>query len=169
MNKLLLLCLLWLSSCALTVPQYSYVAPAEYYVPVATNVYASPHGMPTGTMPAGSNLTVVGEFNHWLIVRGPGTTDYWMRRTSLLSGSAPSTYSTYSAPAYSAPAYSPAPAGTTHDTYTGPRGGHYYINGNGNKTYVTPQSTINNNNIQTGPRGGQYYINRNGNKTYIKH
>jgi hypothetical protein len=52
--------------------------------------------------------------------------------------------------------------------YTGPRGGQYYINGNGNKTYITPPSTIYNNQIYTGPRGGQYYINQNGNKTYIK-
>lgn len=58
---------------------------------------------------------------------------------------------------------------SNHDLYTGPRGGQYYINGNGNKTYITPQSTIDREYIQTGPRGGKYYINSNGNKTYIKH
>ena len=57
----------------------------------------------------------------------------------------------------------------SHSTYTGPRGGQYYINGNGNKTYITPESTIYTQPVQTGPRGGQYYINGNGNKTYIKH
>ena len=63
----------------------------------------------------------------------------------------------------------PSGIGTSnHELYTGPRGGQYYINGNGNRTYITPQSTINAYPMQTGPRGGQYYINGNGNKSYIK-
>ncbi len=58
----------------------------------------------------------------------------------------------------------------------GPRGGCYYINRNGNKTYVDKSlcgisETYNNPSLNqgkyiTGPRGGCYYINRNGNKTY---
>ena len=64
---------------------------------------------------------------------------------------------------------------------TGPRGGCYYINGNGNKTYVdrsmcggtTPtrsqssSSTSSSGGYIRGPRGGCYRINRNGNKTYV--
>lgn len=45
---------------------------------------------------------------------------------------------TYSAPRYSMPSYS-YPNVTSYNVksiYTGPRGGQYYINSNGNKTYV---------------------------------
>ena len=68
--------------------------------------------------------------------------------------------------------------------YTGPKGGKYYINKNGKKTYVktkiddksqdtiyksyTPSYNSGGKTIYTGPRGGKYYINSNGNKTYIK-
>jgi hypothetical protein len=56
---------------------------------------------------------------------------------------------------------------------TGPRGGCYYINGSGNKTYVdrsfcggsVPDS--NPSGYIRGPRGGCYYINSGGNKTYV--
>eukprot|EP00043_Microstomoeca_roanoka_P008396 m.80884 g.80884 ORF g.80884 m.80884 type:complete len:683 (+) comp14226_c0_seq1:104-2152(+) len=71
----------------------------------------------------------------------------------------------------------------------GPRGGEYYINRTGNKTYLQPSqkcdvvsypsttfhssysthsSSANQRQIYTGPRGGSYYINSNGNKTYVK-
>lgn len=61
---------------------------------------------------------------------------------------------------------------------TGPRGGCYYINSNGNKTYVdrslcgtsqsfSGSSTRSRGGYITGPRGGCYYINGNGNKTYV--
>ncbi len=56
---------------------------------------------------------------------------------------------------------------------TGPRGGCYYINRNGNKTYVDRSFCGRNTKGSTpsgyirGPRGGCYYINRNGNKTYV--
>ncbi len=56
---------------------------------------------------------------------------------------------------------------------TGPRGGCYYINGNGNKTYVDRSlcgevvSYSNRDGYIRGPRGGCYYINGNGNKTYV--
>lgn len=74
--------------------------------------------------------------------------------------------------------YSPP---TTKQTgyMTGPRGGCYYINGNGNKTYVDRSlcgssysygsSSVSRGGYITGPRGGCYYINRNGNKTYVDH
>ncbi len=51
---------------------------------------------------------------------------------------------------------------------TGPCGGTYYINGNGNKTYITPPSTLYERDVRTGPRGGEFYYNDNGNKVYIK-
>lgn len=58
--------------------------------------------------------------------------------------------------------------------HTGPRGGKYYINSNGNKIYVKSKSTYSaprsrsSRTIHTESRGGRYYINSNGNKTYVK-
>jgi hypothetical protein len=57
---------------------------------------------------------------------------------------------------------------------TGPRGGCYYINSKGKKTYVdrTRCGSPSNGRVRSsryirGPRGGCYYINGNGNKTYV--
>jgi hypothetical protein len=57
---------------------------------------------------------------------------------------------------------------------TGPRGGCYYINSNGKKTYVdrtrcgsSSNGRVTSNGYFRGPRGGCYYINGNGNKTYV--
>jgi hypothetical protein len=57
---------------------------------------------------------------------------------------------------------------------TGPRGGCYYINSNGKKTYVdrslcgsASNGRVTSSGYIRGPRGGCYYINRNGNKTYV--
>lgn len=60
---------------------------------------------------------------------------------------------------------------------TGPRGSCYYINRNGNKTYVDRSlcgssysygsSSFSQRGYIVGPRGGCYYINGNGNKTYV--
>jgi hypothetical protein len=71
----------------------------------------------------------------------------------------------------------------TREYILGPRGGCYYINGNGNKTYVdhsfcgtapsrpatlTAPSRRSSSSIYIrGPRGGCYYINSHGNKTYV--
>lgn len=42
----------------------------------------------------------------------------------------------YSPSSYSTPTYSSPSSSTSRDIQTGPRGGQYYINSNGNKTYV---------------------------------
>ncbi len=69
------------------------------------------------------------------------------------------------------------PTGKQSGYITGPRGGCYYINRNGNKTYVdrslcgssysSGSSSFSQRGYITGPRGGCYYINGNGNKTYV--
>ncbi len=70
--------------------------------------------------------------------------------------------------------YTKPKSATNRTIHTGPRGGKYYINSNGNKTYVKSKSTYgaprstSSRTIHTGPRGGKYYINSNGNKTYVK-
>lgn len=43
---------------------------------------------------------------------------------------------TYSTPTYSTPSYSTPSYSGSQTLYTGPRGGTYYINSNGNKSYV---------------------------------
>lgn len=47
--------------------------------------------------------------------------------------------STWSTPSYSTPRYNSYPSydfNSNRTIYTGPRGGQYYINSNGNKTYI---------------------------------
>ena len=81
-------------------------------------------------------------------------------------------------PPYVAP--SASPTNKASGFITGPRGGCYFINGNGNKSYVdrslcgssytySSRSTSSGRSYITGPRGGCYYINGNGNKTYVDH
>jgi hypothetical protein len=159
MKRLLPILLLWLSACASST--FVSVDPTPYYTQYTTSVFKGPHSGVVGTYAPGTSLSVVGRSGVWLVVRGPGSATYWIAENVVTPG--------YPSGGYGGSYDAPTPIGTTHDTYTGPRGGHYYYNGNGNKTYVTPQSTINSHNVQTGPRGGQYYINSHGNKTYIKH
>lgn len=59
--------------------------------------------------------------------------------------------------------------------YQGSKGGQYYINKNGNKTYikaedkaVTGKKGPEGQPVLVGEKGGEYYINKNGNKTYLK-
>ena len=76
-----------------------------------------------------NNWTTVGNVNPHTGTSGTLPRDgYTTTQTSYSSYSAPTT--TYSS-SYSTPSYS-----TTQTTYTGSRGGTYYINSNGNKTYV---------------------------------
>ena len=80
--------------------------PNTYYKPVS-----SPYTTPTYSTPARSSYS----------------TPSYSTSTYVTPASYPSTYST---PSYSTPSYS------SQTIYTGPRGGTYYINSNGNKTYV---------------------------------
>lgn len=59
--------------------------------------------------------------------------------------------------------------------YEGVKGGIYYINKNGNKTYLKENDKVVANKkgpdgqiVYAGPQGGEYYINKNGNKVYLK-
>lgn len=58
--------------------------------------------------------------------------------------------------------------------YEGSQGGQYYINKNGNKTYLKPNDNIvkgkkgpNGETVYLGSQGGQYYVNKSGNKVYL--
>lgn len=59
--------------------------------------------------------------------------------------------------------------------YEGAKGGQYYINKNGNKTYIKDEDKVvkgkkgpEGQPVYVGPNGGEYYINKSGNKTYLK-
>jgi hypothetical protein len=59
--------------------------------------------------------------------------------------------------------------------YQGVNGGVYYINKNGNKTYlketdkaIANKKGPNGEKVYAGPQGGEYYINKSGNKVYLK-
>ena len=80
--------------------------PNTYYKPVSSS-----YTTPTYSTPARSSYS----------------TPSYSTSTYVTPASYPSTYST---PSYSTPSYS------SQTIYTGPRGGTYYINSNGNKTYV---------------------------------
>lgn len=58
--------------------------------------------------------------------------------------------------------------------YEGTQGGQYYINKNGNKTYMKPTDNIvqgkkgpNGETVYLGPKGGQYYLKKSGDKVYL--
>ena len=59
--------------------------------------------------------------------------------------------------------------------FAGSKGGHYYLNDKGDKTYVKDfvgakivGQTKKGQNIYEGPRGGHYYYTESGNKEYVK-
>ena len=78
-----------------------------------------------------NNWSTVGNVNPY--TGKPGTVSYSSSTSSYSTYSSPS-YSTYSTPSYSTSTYS-SPSYST-PVYTGPRGGTYYVNSNGNKTYI---------------------------------
>jgi colicin import membrane protein len=59
--------------------------------------------------------------------------------------------------------------------FEGVRGGVYYINKKGNRTYLKGNDKVvpgkkgpDGQKVYAGPKGGEYYINKNGNKVYLK-
>jgi colicin import membrane protein len=68
--------------------------------------------------------------------------------------------------------------GKTNDgkvVFAGSKGGHYYLNDKGDKTYVKDfvgakiiGQTKDGKSIYEGPRGGHYYYNDKGDKVYVK-
>ncbi|HSD07663.1 hypothetical protein [Flavobacterium sp.] len=87
------------------------------------------------------NYSTVGNVNPYTGEAGTKQRDgYTTTRTSSSTYSEP-TYtstSTYSTPTYTVPSttYSSSSYSSSNTIYTGSRGGQYYINSNGNKTYI---------------------------------
>lgn len=80
-----------------------------------------------------NNWSTVGNVNPYTGKAGTVPSTYSSSSYSSSTYSTP-TYSTYSSPSYSTSTYS-SPSYST-PVYTGPRGGTYYVNSNGNKTYI---------------------------------
>jgi hypothetical protein len=80
-----------------------------------------------------NNWSTVGNVNPYTGIPGTIPNTYSSSSYSSSTYSTP-TYSTYSSPSYSTSTYS-LPSYST-PVYTGPRGGTYYFNSNGNKTYI---------------------------------
>lgn len=100
--------------------------------------YVEPYYRTSPNVTRNDNYSTVGNINPYTGTSGTKPADSYY--------SSPKTYSSpsYSTPSYSSPSYS-TPSYTTprssnssysNPVYTGPRGGQYYINTNGNKTYI---------------------------------
>lgn len=179
--------LLWMSACA-TFHGLTHISPAPYYSIGYTwawksldsdGVYSN---LPSYTVKPDQRVTVIGHHREWsavetadgqvwvptaALVPEDGSHDRVTLETIYPKGLATQSID-YSYNIWASFASEGTPSYIYHDVYTGPRGGQYYINGNGNRQYITPTSTVDREEVRTGPRGGQYYINANGNKTYIK-
>lgn len=105
--------------------------------------YVEPYYRTSPNATRNDNYSTVGNINPYTGASGTKPADSYY--------SSPKTYSTpsyssssYYSPSYTTPSYS-SPSYTTpmsynsnysNPVYTGPRGGQYYINTNGNKTYI---------------------------------
>jgi len=126
-----------------TALSFAQVSVRGYYR--SNGTYVQPHQRTAPNYTRNDNYSTVGNVNPYTGKAGTVPRDgYSSTRTSSTystptsysssSYSTPSTYSssTYSTPTtYSSPSYS-----SSNTVYTGSRGGQYYINSNGNKTYV---------------------------------
>ena len=134
---LLLAFLLFACAPSASVTTYSARAPLEYYVlnPEVPLYDAPASVVPKLTLSQGEKLLVVGRQRpRWFVVKREGVTYYVVEDALSLAPPAPSTTSTTASPV--APVAPSSSSGSYHNVQTGPRGGQYYINKNGNKTYL---------------------------------
>jgi len=100
-------------------------AQSTVYVSGYTNsygTYVQPYVRTSPNNTRNDNYSTVGNINPYTGSYGTKPADTYVPA---------STYSSYSTPTYySTPSY-------TAPVYTGPRGGTYYINSNGNKSYIS--------------------------------
>ena len=122
-----------------TALSFAQVSVRGYYR--SNGTYVQPHQRTAPNYTRNDNYSTVGNVNPYTGKAGTQPRDsYTTTRTTSSNYSAPtysntSTYTpTYTPPVttYSSPSYS-----SSQTIYTGPRGGQYYINSNGNKTYVS--------------------------------
>ena len=131
-----------------SVVSFSQVSVRGYYR--SNGTYVQPHQRTAPNYTRNDNYSTVGNVNPYTGKAGTQPRDgYTTTRTTSTHYNTPtySNTSTYSAPIYRStytPTYTPpvttysSPSYSSSQTiYTGPRGGQYYINSNGNKTYVS--------------------------------
>lgn len=133
MKFLYLFLLVLITACATTAPEYIVSSPEFYSVSQSGGtLYKQPRASGAGhsTIVTQKLLVVGRKAPNWLVVKMDGIL-YFIDATYLVR--AEERKSTYD---YSTPAYSPSINNPAHSIQTGPRGGKYYINKNGNKTYI---------------------------------
>ena len=130
-----------------TALSFAQVSVRGYYR--SNGTYVQPHQRTAPNYTRNDNYSTVGNVNPYNGKAGTQPRDSYTttrttssnystptyRSTSTYSASTRSTYTpSYTAPVstYSTPSYTPSPT-----IYTGSRGGQYYVNSNGNKTYVS--------------------------------
>lgn len=124
-----------------TALSFAQVSVRGYYR--SNGTYAQAHQRTAPNYTRNDNYSTVGNTNPYTGKTGTVPRDGY---TSTRTSSTYSTPSSYSSSSYSTPTYSSTYTPSTYSTpsyssgntiYTGPRGGQYYINSNGNKTYVS--------------------------------
>jgi hypothetical protein len=117
-----------------SVSNFAQVSVRGYYRSNGTYVRAHERTLPNYTR--NDNYSTIGNINPYTRIAGTHPRDGYSctRYSSSVSYVSPSytSHYSYSSPSsYSSPCYS-----SSNTIYTGSRGGQYYINSNGNKTYV---------------------------------
>lgn len=117
----------------------------------SNGTYVEPHYRTAPNTTRNDNYSTVGNTNPYTGTSGTKPRDSYYTATPTYNNSSsyttitsPTNNSSYSSPtysiSYSSPTYSnsySSPTYTTRTVYTGPRGGQYYINSNGNKSYIS--------------------------------
>jgi hypothetical protein len=114
-----------------SLPSYTVISPTYYSVSQPeVSLYEAPTAtVAKSTASQGNKLLVVGRQSPWYIIKREGITYYVLESALVLSDTTP-------ANSYTPSTSSGGSTGSSHSVQTGPRGGQYYINKNGNKTYL---------------------------------
>lgn len=136
MKNLLFLIVLFFAS----VSAFSQVSVRGYYR--SNGTYVQPHQRTAPNYTRNDNYSTMGNVNPYTGKAGTQPRDGGSTYTSSRAYSTSSYNTTYSTPnypttTYSTPSYSTPSYNSSNTIYTGSRGGQYYINSNGNKTYVS--------------------------------
>lgn len=129
-----------------TALSFAQVSVRGYYR--SNGTYVQPHQRTSPNSTRNDNYSTVGNTNPYTGKAGTVARDSYSGTNSTSSYSTLAYKTTYSAPTYSAPTHNTttysapasylAPSYSSSNTiYTGSKGGTYYINSNGNKSYVS--------------------------------
>lgn len=126
MKNLLFLIVLFFAS----VTAFSQVSVRGYYR--SNGTYVQPHQRTVPNATRNDNYSTIGNVNPYTGKAGTQPRDGGYSTSSSYSSTDYSTPTYSSSTSYSTPSYS-----SSNTIYTGSRGGQYYINSNGNKTYLS--------------------------------